>query len=101
MWQLPLSVAPAFLAWYCAAASLYDPADFVVMYAAGQERATRRDAGTGSPGGARGVDEPAWTWAHADMAAALTYAAVNAVTIYVFLFRSFSWPDGSIARFMW
>lgn len=29
------------------------------------------------------------------------YAVLNAVTIYVFLYRSFRWPDQSIARFMW
>jgi len=29
------------------------------------------------------------------------YCAVNLVTIYVFLFRPFYWPDGSVARFMW
>ncbi|CBN77379.1 Alpha-1,2-glucosyltransferase ALG10-A, family GT59 [Ectocarpus siliculosus] len=28
-------------------------------------------------------------------------AAVNAVTIYVFLARPFAWHDGSLARFMW
>jgi len=32
---------------------------------------------------------------------ALGYTAVNAVVIGVFLFRPFTWPDGSIARFMW
>ena len=31
----------------------------------------------------------------------LAYLAVNTVTIYVFLFREFVWPDGSVARFMW
>lgn len=30
-----------------------------------------------------------------------TMALVNALTIYVFLYRSFTWPDGSVARFMW
>lgn len=29
------------------------------------------------------------------------YALVNAAAIYVFLFRPFVWPDGSIARFMY
>jgi alpha-1,2-glucosyltransferase len=28
-------------------------------------------------------------------------AAANAATIYVFLYRPFTWPDGSTARFMW
>ena len=32
---------------------------------------------------------------------ALFAVAVNALTIYVFLMRPFTWPDGSIARFMW
>ena len=27
--------------------------------------------------------------------------AVNAVTIYVFLYRPFTWGDGTEARFMW
>ncbi|EKX51832.1 hypothetical protein GUITHDRAFT_102443 [Guillardia theta CCMP2712] len=39
-----------------------------------------------------------------DMPAWLTLAAytlVNAVYLYVFLFRTFRWPDGSVARFMW
>lgn len=31
----------------------------------------------------------------------LAYLVVNMLTIYVFLFRDFVWPDGSIARFMW
>lgn len=30
-----------------------------------------------------------------------TCAGVNAVTIYVFLARPFTWHDGSLARFMW
>ncbi|OQS02545.1 alpha-1,2-glucosyltransferase [Thraustotheca clavata] len=30
-----------------------------------------------------------------------TCLAVNAVTIYVYLFRPFTWVDGTIARFMW
>jgi alpha-1,2-glucosyltransferase len=29
------------------------------------------------------------------------YAAVDAITIYVFMFRPFAWPDGSVARFIW
>lgn len=29
------------------------------------------------------------------------YAAVNAATIFAFLFWPYSWPDGSTARFMW
>ena len=29
------------------------------------------------------------------------FAAVNAATIYVFLFRPFPWGDGTIARFIW
>lgn len=29
------------------------------------------------------------------------FAAVNAATIWLFLERPFSWPDGSLARFMW
>jgi alpha-1,2-glucosyltransferase len=29
------------------------------------------------------------------------YAAVDAATVYMFLFRPFAWPDGSVARFMW
>lgn len=29
------------------------------------------------------------------------YAAVNAVTIYMFLFRSFLEKDGHLARLMW
>lgn len=29
------------------------------------------------------------------------YVLVNVVTIYMFLFRPFWWPDQSIARFMW
>ena len=40
-------------------------------------------------------------WRHADLAAFFLYASINLVTIYVFLFRPFSWPDGSAARFMW
>ena len=31
----------------------------------------------------------------------LLHAAINAVTIRVFLARPFTWHDGSIARFMW
>lgn len=36
--------------------------------------------------------------------AALTivgYFVVNAVTMYVFLHKTFTWPNGSVARFMW
>ncbi|KDO23196.1 hypothetical protein SPRG_10004 [Saprolegnia parasitica CBS 223.65] len=29
------------------------------------------------------------------------FLAINAATIYVFLFRPFTWVDGSVARFMW
>lgn len=29
------------------------------------------------------------------------YVLVNVVTIYVFLYQTFWWPDQSIARFMW
>lgn len=29
------------------------------------------------------------------------YALVNIAAIYMFLFRPFVWPDGSIARFMY
>eukprot|EP00884_Botryococcus_braunii_P015445 jgi/Botrbrau1/2584/Bobra.145_1s0012.1 len=35
------------------------------------------------------------------LATAAMYGTVNAITIYVFLFRPFTWPDGSVARFMW
>ena len=31
----------------------------------------------------------------------LGYIALNAATIHVFLYKSFSWGDGSVARFMW
>eukprot|EP00890_Picochlorum_soloecismus_P001395 jgi/Picsp_1/2256/NSC_05720-R1_dol-p-glc:glc man c -pp-dol alpha- -glucosyltransferase-like len=31
----------------------------------------------------------------------LAYLVVNMLTIYVFLFKEFVWPDGSTARFMW
>ena len=31
----------------------------------------------------------------------IAFVAVNAATIYVFLWRPFVWGDGSIARFMW
>ncbi|CAM9337174.1 unnamed protein product [Phaeothamnion confervicola] len=34
-------------------------------------------------------------------AAAVGAAAVNAATIYVFLFQPIAWGDGSVARFMW
>lgn len=42
---------------------------------------------------------PPAPWQLAAMGAA--YAAVDAATIYMFLFRPFTWPDGSVARFMW
>jgi alpha-1,2-glucosyltransferase len=29
------------------------------------------------------------------------FAFVNAATLYLFLCRSYTWPDGSTARFMW
>jgi alpha-1,2-glucosyltransferase len=29
------------------------------------------------------------------------YFVVNAITMYVFLYKTFTWPDGSVARFMW
>lgn len=29
------------------------------------------------------------------------FAAANAVALYLFLARPFTWPDGSVARFMW
>ncbi|EQC39896.1 hypothetical protein SDRG_02553 [Saprolegnia diclina VS20] len=29
------------------------------------------------------------------------FLAINAVTMYVFIYRPFNWVDGSIARFMW
>lgn len=29
------------------------------------------------------------------------YLLVNTITMYVFLYKPFLWPDGSIARFMW
>jgi alpha-1,2-glucosyltransferase len=32
---------------------------------------------------------------------AAMYAGVNALSLYLFLFRPFTWPDGSVARFMW
>lgn len=31
----------------------------------------------------------------------LLFAAINAATLYLFVFRPFVWPDGSTARFMW
>lgn len=31
----------------------------------------------------------------------LAFGAINLVTMYLFLQRAFTWPDGSIARFMW
>jgi alpha-1,2-glucosyltransferase len=33
--------------------------------------------------------------------ATATYAMTNALTVWVFLFRPFQWPDGTVARFMW
>ena len=42
---------------------------------------------------------PPTPWQLAAMGAA--YAAVDAATVYMFLFRPFTWPDGSVARFMW
>jgi alpha-1,2-glucosyltransferase len=33
--------------------------------------------------------------------AILFYSALNAATLYVFLAKPFTWPDGSEARFMW
>lgn len=35
------------------------------------------------------------------LAGVVACAAVNAVTVYVFLARPFAWHDGSLARFMW
>lgn len=29
------------------------------------------------------------------------YLVVNAITMYIFLYKTFTWPDGSVARFMW
>jgi alpha-1,2-glucosyltransferase len=29
------------------------------------------------------------------------FAAVNAAAVYIFVFRPFQWPDGSVARFMY
>jgi hypothetical protein len=29
------------------------------------------------------------------------FIVLNGVTLYVFVFRSFVWPDGSVARFLW
>jgi alpha-1,2-glucosyltransferase len=57
-------------------------------------------------GGGGGVGGAAGGWAARANAAALVaavagYAAVNAATLYVFLARPFTWPDGSVARFMW
>jgi alpha-1,2-glucosyltransferase len=31
----------------------------------------------------------------------LTYAAINAMTLRLFLTRTWTWFDGSVARFMW
>jgi hypothetical protein len=32
---------------------------------------------------------------------AMCYGGLNAVTFHKFLLEPFTWPDGSIARFMW
>ena len=32
---------------------------------------------------------------------AVAWAAVDAAAAYMFLWRPFSWPDGTVARFMW
>jgi alpha-1,2-glucosyltransferase len=45
-------------------------------------------------------DEVPWR-GNGDSLALLQYAVINVATIYMFLFRSFAWPDGSVARFMW
>ena len=29
------------------------------------------------------------------------YCLLNGVTLYLYVYRPFRWPDGSIARFMW
>jgi len=50
---------------------------------------------------ARGVLGGEAARVEADLMGVVFYAAVNSVTIYIFLFRSFQWPDGSVARFMW
>ena len=34
-------------------------------------------------------------------AVAIIFAIVNVVSIYVFLWMPFVWPDQSVARFMW
>ena len=31
----------------------------------------------------------------------LVNLAVNAATVYIFVFKPFTWPDGSVARFLW
>ncbi|KXZ55170.1 hypothetical protein GPECTOR_3g317 [Gonium pectorale] len=31
----------------------------------------------------------------------VTYCQINALTMYLFLFRPFRWVDGSVARFLW
>jgi hypothetical protein len=31
----------------------------------------------------------------------LGYLCVNCACVYVYLYRTFTWPDGSVARFMW
>eukprot|EP01104_Vermistella_antarctica_P005659 TRINITY_DN161_c0_g1_i2.p2 TRINITY_DN161_c0_g1~~TRINITY_DN161_c0_g1_i2.p2 ORF type:complete len:236 (-),score=37.21 TRINITY_DN161_c0_g1_i2:18-725(-) len=42
------------------------------------------------------------TWSMILLCAQLCwFAGINAATIYLFLFRPFTWPDGEVARFMW
>ena len=31
----------------------------------------------------------------------VAYSAINGLLVFVFLYRPFVWPDGSVARFMW
>lgn len=52
-------------------------------------------SGAAGTGGGTSVD---WL---ALLVTGLGYAVVNAVTLYVFVVRPFTWPDGSTARFMW
>jgi len=40
-------------------------------------------------------------WRLADEVSLVMYLFINASTIYIFVFRPFQWPDGSVARFMW
>lgn len=35
------------------------------------------------------------------MLTAMLFAAVNLFVIYMFLFRPFTWPDGTTARFLY